>query len=199
MRKPMVADGGRNIILAGGTVVLMNSSSTTAVGTGAGNGGNITIDPQFVILQNGSQILANAFGGNGGNINIVAGLLLSSPDSVINASSAKGVSGTITINSAISDLSGSLAPLPSGFLKSSALLRSRCSARLASGTTSSFVLASKGGIPTEPGGTLISPLPSTNVRSARLSSSSEDMVLRVAPQLAGSSTAFPPLAGTCSS
>src|SRR5205823_10132854 len=138
------------------------------------NGGNITIDPQFVILQSGSQILANAFGGNGGNITIVAGLLLGSPDSVISASSALGVSGTITINSAISDLSGKLAPLPSGFLKTSALLRSRCSARLA-GETSSFVLASKGGIPTEPGGTLISPLPLTNVRNARLSSSSDDV------------------------
>src|SRR5207253_5650895 len=114
------------------------------------------------------------------------------------ASSALGVSGTITINSAISDLSGKLAPLPSGFLKTSALLRSRCSARLAGETTSSFVLASKGGIPTEPGGTLISPLPSTNVRSARLSSSlDDDVVLRVAPQFAGSSTALPPLGGTC--
>jgi len=194
-----VADGGNITIHAGTLVQLINSSITTSVGTGAGNGGNITIDPQFVILQSGSQILANAFGGNGGNINIVAGVFLISPDSVIDASSTTGISGNINIQSPINDLSGSLAPLPSGFLKTSALLRSRCSARLAGETTSSFVLASKGGIPTEPGGTLISPLPSTNVRSARLSSSSEDMVLRVAPQFAGSSTALPPLGGTCSS
>src|SRR5438094_3738235 len=169
MRKPMVADGGRNIILAGGTVVLMNSSSTTAVGTGAGNGGNITIDPQFVILQNGSQILANAFGGNGGNINITAGLLLVSPDSDINASSALGVSGTITINSAISDLSGSLTPLPQGFLRKGVLLSSRCAAQVG-GSNSSFVVAGREAVPMEPGGLLPSPLyeAGTTVAAAQL-------------------------------
>jgi large exoprotein involved in heme utilization and adhesion len=34
-------------------------------------GGNITIDPQYVIL-NDSQIIANAYEGTGGNIRIIA-------------------------------------------------------------------------------------------------------------------------------
>src|SRR5205823_602632 len=152
-----LADGGNITIRAGEVVQLINSDITTSVGQGLGNGGNITIDPQFVILQNGSQILANAFGGNGGNINITAGLLLISPDSDINASSALGVSGTITINSAISDLSGSLTPLPQGFLGKGVLLSSRCAARVG-GSNSSFVVAGREAIPMEPGGLLPSPL-----------------------------------------
>ncbi len=53
-------------------VQLINSQVSTSVGgnvgvPGASNGGNIKIDPQFVILQN-SQILAQAFAGAGGAI-----------------------------------------------------------------------------------------------------------------------------------
>jgi large exoprotein involved in heme utilization and adhesion len=151
------ADGGNITIRAGEVVQLINSSITTSVGTGSGNGGNITIDPQFVILQSGSQILANAFGGNGGNIQIVAGFLMVSPDSVINASSALGVSGTITLDSAITDLSGSLTPLPQGFLRTGVLLSSRCAQRVG-GSNSSFVVAGREAIPMEPGGLLPSPL-----------------------------------------
>ena len=55
---------------------LRDSQITTAVGSGRGAGGNITIDPEFVVLEN-SQISANAFGGPGGNITIRAGVLLS--------------------------------------------------------------------------------------------------------------------------
>jgi filamentous hemagglutinin family protein len=153
-----LADGGNITIRAGEVVQLINSSITTSVGQGLGNGGNIMIDPQFVVLQSGSQILANAFGGNGGNIDITAGLLLISPDSDINASSALGVSGTITINSAISDLSGSLTPLPQGFLRKGALLSSRCAAQ-GGGSNSSFVVAGREAIPMEPGGLLPSPIP----------------------------------------
>jgi large exoprotein involved in heme utilization and adhesion len=153
-----VADGGDITIRAGEVVQMINSGITTSVGQGLGNGGNIAIDPQFVILQNGSQILANAFGGHGGNINIAAGLLLISPDSVINASSEKGVSGTITINSAISDLSGSLTPLPQGFLPAKAVLQSHCAAKYKDGKYSSFVVAGREAIPMEPGGLLPSPL-----------------------------------------
>jgi filamentous hemagglutinin family protein len=151
------ADGGNITIRAGEAVQLIHSSITTSVGTGSGNGGNITIDPQFVILQSGSQILANAFGGNGGNINIAAGLLLVSPDSVINASSALGVAGTITVNSAITDLSGSLTPLPQGFLRTGVMLSSRCAAQ-GGGSHSSFVVAGREAIPMEPGGLLPSPI-----------------------------------------
>ena len=180
----LLADGGNITIRAGEVVQLINSDITTSVGQGLGNGGNITIDPQFVILQNGSQILANAFGGNGGNINITAGLLLISPDSDINASSALGVSGTVTINSAISDLSGSLTPLPQGFLRKGVLLSSRCAAQVG-GSNSSFVVAGREAVPMEPGGLLPSPISEPGMTGAAESASGE--VTLVAVNLAAES------------
>jgi large exoprotein involved in heme utilization and adhesion len=122
------------------------------VGTGQGNGGNINIDPIFVVLQ-GSQITANAFGGNGGNINIIADHIFISPDSSITASSQLGISGTVTITAPIVDLTGSLVTLPTPYLDASNLLAERCAARLA-GKASSFVLAGRGGMPVEPDGLL---------------------------------------------
>ena len=47
-------------------------------------GGNITIDPQFVILQN-SQLIARANAGSGGTINITAGVFLADPASIVDA------------------------------------------------------------------------------------------------------------------
>ena len=66
------AGGGRVEINAadGFMVQLINSGIKTSVFGGSDTtGGNITIDPQFVMLQN-SQILAQAFAGAGGAINI---------------------------------------------------------------------------------------------------------------------------------
>jgi len=55
---------------------LRDSTINTSVAGGAWTvGGNITIDPDFIILQN-SKIIANAFEGRGGNIRIVAGTFL---------------------------------------------------------------------------------------------------------------------------
>jgi filamentous hemagglutinin family protein len=155
----LLADGGDIHINAGRLIHLTNSQVTSTVGSvdvTTTVGGNIFIDPQFVILDN-SSIRANAFAGTGGNINIVAGVFLVDPLSIIDASSALGVSGTITIQSPISDLSGTLAPLPAGFLRATPLLSSRCVARLG-GPASSFVVAGRDAIPMEPGGLLPSPL-----------------------------------------
>ncbi|MBY0430423.1 MAG: hypothetical protein K2Q10_04440, partial [Rhodospirillales bacterium] len=91
-----LADGGNIDIKANHMVDMADSRVDTAVGTGLGNGGNITIDPDFVVLNN-SRIRANAFGGNGGNIRIVAGQYLSTPSSIVEASSALGISGEIRI------------------------------------------------------------------------------------------------------
>jgi large exoprotein involved in heme utilization and adhesion len=55
------------------------------VKSGKGSGGNILIDPTFVVLNN-SQIKADAFGGPGGKVTIIADNLLKSSDSTITAS-----------------------------------------------------------------------------------------------------------------
>jgi large exoprotein involved in heme utilization and adhesion len=137
---------------------LIDSPISTSVAGAAGdsNGGNISIDPDFVVLK-GSQIFAKAFAGNGGAIDITAGLFLADPSSSVDASSTLGVSGTVQINAAINNLSSVVAQLPESLVAVQTLLRAACAARLAQGTTSSFVERGRDGIPAGPGDVLASP------------------------------------------
>lgn len=147
------ADGG-NIALTAQTLVrLRDSQIITAVGSGEGRGGNISIDPEFLILEN-SQLTANAFGGPGGNITIRAGVFLADPGSRVTASSARNVPGEINIQAPITALSGLVAPLPQTFGAAGALLRDQCAARLREGTVSSLVERGRDGVPATPDGVL---------------------------------------------
>jgi large exoprotein involved in heme utilization and adhesion len=152
------ADGGNITVTAPTLVRLRDSTLTATVGGGPQTvGGNITIDPAFVIVQN-SQVIANAFTGRGGNIQITAGVVLADPASVVSASSALGISGTVDIQAPVTSVSGSIGPLPQMFVPAAELLRERCAGRLRAGRVSSFVLAGRDGVPAEPEGGLPSPL-----------------------------------------
>jgi large exoprotein involved in heme utilization and adhesion len=139
-----------------GTVQLTNSTISASVLDGTGGGGSVSIDPQFVLLQN-SQILANAVFGPGGNIFITTNLLLPDATSLISASSQFGQNGTITIQSPIAPASGKILPLPQKPLIATTLLSQRCAA-LAGGNYSSFTVAGRDSLPAEPAGWLSSPL-----------------------------------------
>ncbi|MEL6723140.1 MAG: hypothetical protein AAFP10_08000 [Pseudomonadota bacterium] len=90
--------GGGNITLeTRDWLRLQNSRITTSVRSGSSQGGNIAIDPVFVLLESG-EIKANADAGKGGNVSLVAEYLLSSGASVIEASSNKSVQGEVTVN-----------------------------------------------------------------------------------------------------
>ncbi|MDF0644556.1 MAG: filamentous hemagglutinin N-terminal domain-containing protein [Nitrospira sp.] len=144
-----------------GTVQLSNSRISASVLDGTGGGGSVNIDPQFVILQN-SQILAQAVQGPGGNINITItndGLFLPDATSVVSASSQFGQSGSVIIQSPNAPAGGKIQPLNSTPLQVTALLSQRCAA-IARGEVSSFVVAGRDTLPTEPGGWLTSPLAS---------------------------------------
>ncbi len=145
----------------GGTVQLTNSTISASVLNGTGGGGSVTIDPQFVILQN-SQILARAVQGPGGNISITTNLLLPDANSVISASSQFGVNGTLTIQSPNAPASGHIQPLGATPLQATSLLNQRC-ASLAGGEFSSFTVAGRDSLPTQPGSWLASPLYAANV------------------------------------
>ena len=80
------ADGGNIRLIAGSLVDLRDSQITATVESGVGQGGNITIDTQSVVLSR-SQIRADAFGGPGGNVRINAGVFLADPGSQVSASS----------------------------------------------------------------------------------------------------------------
>ena len=145
-----VSDGGNIRLTAKDMVNLDKAEITTSVESGLGGGGNIDIDPDFVIL-NQSKILANAFGGPGGNINIVAGNFIVSPDSVIDASSERGIDGTVNISSPDEEVSEDLAVLPENFLDVTGLISERCGATAGA---SSLVDAGPGGMAVDPDGYL---------------------------------------------
>ena len=152
------ASGGNITVLASGMVHLTNSEINASVeGSKETVGGNILIDPVYVILEN-SKILAQATQGQGGNINIFyTGALLADPSSIIDASSQFGQSGTVTIQSPISPASGKIIPLSQKPLIASALLSQRCAA-VADGRSSSFTVVGRDTLPAEPSGWLSSPL-----------------------------------------
>jgi len=164
------ASGGQIEITAPEMVQLINSRVSTSVKGAAGDsdGGNITIDPQFVILQN-SQIIAQAFAGSGGAINITAGVFLLDPASIVDASSTLGISGTINIQSPVQNIGGRLTPLSQKFSSAASLLSQRCAARAADGKFSTFVVAGREGLPVEPGGFLASPSLTAELFGSRLS------------------------------
>jgi filamentous hemagglutinin family protein len=147
------ARGGNIDIQAIDRVRLVNSTISTSVLDSNGNSGNISIDPNVVVLQN-SQVLAQAVQGAGGNIVITTPLFLADSTSVVNASSQFGLNGTVT---ARSNLSGSLVTLPSEPSQAHSLLMQRCAALVNNGQASSFVVAGREQLPVDPGGWLSSP------------------------------------------
>jgi large exoprotein involved in heme utilization and adhesion len=151
------ADGGDIQVMAQTMVRLRDSRITTAVGSGQGAGGNITIDPDFVIVED-SRISADAFGGPGGSVTITAGVFLADPHSQVSASSRLGIDGRIDIRAPVNNLSGLVTPLTPNFALAAALLRNQCAARLREGTVSSLVERGRDGVPASPDGTLPSRL-----------------------------------------
>jgi large exoprotein involved in heme utilization and adhesion len=152
------ADGGNLQIKAGYMVNLIDSKITASVKGGPQTtGGNITIDPRYVVL-NDSQIIAKATEGRGGNIKINADVFLASPESSVDAHSDRGISGTVDIRAAINSITQTLVPIQGNFLSAAELLRDRCSAKIRGEKYSSFVVSGRDGLPIRPGSVLPSPI-----------------------------------------
>jgi len=152
------ASGG-NIKLTAEDLIRLNDStiSSSVQGSTTTVGGDISVDPDFIILQN-SQILAKAVEGQGGNISLIANnAVLVDPLSVLDASSALGVSGSVDIQAPIQNLSGTLAPLPEETTPVTALYGARCAAG-SGGHFSTFVDSKAGSLSSTPGAFLASPL-----------------------------------------
>lgn len=149
------ASGGNIDIQAIDRIRLVNSSISTSVLGGAGSGGNITIDPNVVILQN-SRIIAQAVQGSGGNISITTPLFLADAGSLVDASSQFGLNGTVNIQSPTSNLAGTISSLPSSLRQVQSLQTGRCAA-LADSRSSSLIVAGRDILPAEPGGWSPSP------------------------------------------
>jgi filamentous hemagglutinin family protein len=183
--RAVTSDGGNIALNAPRMIQLTDSRVTTSVESGFGGGGNINIDPQFLILKD-SQILANAFGGPGGNINIRAGSFLvnsggqfpTSLTGIVDASSALSTPGTVNIEAKFTNVTGTFAQLPSAPLQATELLRASCAARFAGGKASSLVLGGRDGLPLQPGDLLPSPLYVTGPSSGDNKLTAEETPLR---------------------
>ncbi len=145
------ASAGPITINAIDKVVIRDGSVTTATTSArlADTAGSITIDPVFVILDNG--ILRTSGGvADGGPVTITTQFFMMAPDSVLDTSSTFGQAGRVTINSPNQDTVSELGTLPAGYFDASALLRESCAARAGRGANS-FVGAGRGGLPAGPG------------------------------------------------
>ena len=146
-----VANGGNINLHIRDFLYLASSEISTSVRGFTGNGGNITIDPQLVILDH-SIIKADAIAGHGGNIMITAGQFLPSSDSRVEATSEFGVQGTVTINGIV-NANGALAVLSTQLRSRVEILREACESR-GGQPLSSLVEAGRGGLPQNPEATL---------------------------------------------
>jgi filamentous hemagglutinin family protein len=152
------ASGGNIKLTAPNLVRIVDSTLSSSVqGQAGSNGGNINIDPQWVVIQN-SQLLANANAGAGGNITIAAlGAVLIDPSSLLSASAGPaGVSGSVNIIAPIQVLGGILVPLNLAYSQAG-LSGDRCAAD-PTGQFSSFVHTGRDGVPQVPGALSPSPL-----------------------------------------
>ena len=143
------AGGGQITLQVNRLIDLQKSSIVSSVGQATGNAGDISIDPDFLVLDD-SRILAQAVAGSGGDIAIVADNLLISPDSLINAEAGEeGIDGTVVTSEPAVDLASALVVLDAPLLDAEALLLEPCALRDDVGA-SSFIGVGRGGLPASP-------------------------------------------------
>jgi filamentous hemagglutinin family protein len=122
------ANGGNIELLVGDLLYLRQGEVSTSVNGALGNGGNILIDGNRLVVDHG-RIIAQAVGGSGGNIAIRVSEFVPSADSLVSATSQLGISGAIEILGPRVDLNGSLVVLPGTLREVAPILTSSCAAR----------------------------------------------------------------------
>ena len=181
------ANGGSISLRAGNLFFLDYSSLVATAGTQlslggvGGTGGNITVDPTFIILDHG-LISANAAIGLGGNILLRTDHFLSS-ESLLTATGS--TDGTVKIVSLELDIVAGLIGLPGNVLDVSSQLREQCALRLGE-DFSSFLLLGRGGVEASPDEALDEPA------SERTRDKEESRAMRKLRQKGGVQLALPP-------
>ena len=123
--------GGGNVTINVIDTIYLRDSTVTASAGGTesdDNGGNISIDPRFVILDNAS-IVAQAVAGNGGLIDLVADNYIADTQSFLDASSELGNDGEVRITTPYNSISGVLGTLSVNFDAVADISSDACSAR----------------------------------------------------------------------
>ncbi len=127
-------------------IVLTAGAMQGESGAGGGAGGNMGIDPDFVILDH-ALLSANATAGQGGNILLVAHYFFANATD-ITATGAQA--GTVNIASPELNLTNGLVGLRSDLVDTASQLREQCARRLGQ-DFSSFLVLGRGGVAGDPG------------------------------------------------
>lgn len=153
---PIVVDGGKLISMTGSTI-------TTSVQGQLGNGGDIDLVADVLLLESAMiRANTNARGGSGGDVRIAAGALVSSGSSllvggasrytlepevfgfnVIQAAAPTGVSGTVALSNPVLDIAGALVGITVARIDTGGLGRNPCQA----GGASTLVQSGRGSLP----------------------------------------------------
>ena len=141
----MDRDNGRMIIGEKTELTMINGTINSSVLGGMGNGGDIDVGAEMMLMQK-SKLIANAYEGNGGNIHIVADHFIQSSDSLVQASSEYGLDGNIFIDAPDATIGNELITLPTDYLDASQWLRTPCSLRT-SKNISRLVLSGHDSVP----------------------------------------------------
>ena len=125
-----VSGNGGNITLEAQDLLLVRHGGAIATDAtaGTGNGGNIQINTDIFTALENSDSTAKAIVGQGGNINITAQGIFLSPNSDLNASSQLGIDGQVNINTPATDPSKGLVVLPTQVVNVEGLVSQGCSA-----------------------------------------------------------------------
>lgn len=147
------------LLRRGGTI---STEAGTEQQGGGGNGGDITINADFIVAPppENSDINANAFDGSGGTVNITTeGLFGIEPRAVptelsdITASSEQGVQGTVNLDIPDVDPRRGLTQIPVTVLDASSQISQACPVGGSTTVTSArdqFVVTGRGGLPPNP-------------------------------------------------
>lgn len=165
-------NGGAIFMGSGAVIDMFSSVITTSVESSTGNGGNITVSTQNLVLDDGA-VQANAYSGNGGDVLLKIDSLVGSREqvqqggkkidmgadpkqtiwkassnvrNVIQAASEFGLSGQVTVTSPQINLSGVLAGLSTEQFDPNILRQDYC----AIGTGSSLTNKGYGALPAKP-------------------------------------------------
>ena len=140
--------GNINLIIAD-TLQMSDRARITTNALASSNGGNITIETNFMIAFPNSNITATAIAGQGGKIDIKAQEIFVASPNQISASSQLGIDGTIEISTFTNDLRNNITKLPEQTFKANERVVSRCGVGDEFGQ-SSFVYIGKGALPPSP-------------------------------------------------
>lgn len=139
---------GGNIRLYSNLLLLSGKSDINASAGGSGQGGNVLIEIDGIALLSGSSITADAEQGTGGRVTIFSDALLRSPDSSITATSAVGpeLDGTVDIQAPDETIRTETEAVPQAIGVPE--ISAACVSN--SAESSEFVVTGRGGLPMSP-------------------------------------------------